>query len=910
MKKSVSPLVKQPGMNSILLSFLLGMLGALAILLPFLIVDKGFFLYCGDYNAQQIPFYMYVQQFIKNGGGTWSWATDIGSSVITSYSFYNIGSPFLWLTMLFPSRWMPYLMVPLFMLKFGGIAAAANLYLSRYTKNRNISVICSVVYAFAGFNVYNIFFNHMLDPVVLFPLMLWALDGFVYEKKRGWFALFLGLGLLNSYFFFIGNAVFLVIYFVVKVVTREYRINGKEFGLLAIETVLGIGIGMALALPSFYSLLGNPRTSDFASGFNIVMFWNVQQYFNIFASLFLPPDPPYMPNLFTEGAIKWTSMSAFLPIVSVAGVAAYCKSRKKTATKIILFICLIMALVPFLNSSFYAFNASYYARWFYMPLLIMCFATMRSLEDEDIDLAWGAKFAVILTGLYVIFGLLPTQKDGEWTVGVAEYPSKFWTTVITALIGVGVFYFLVHAGRKQPHFARRLLAAVMAFSVLYSVIHISLGKFPQWYNDADYRTEQYYGTAELELPEEDFYRIDAYQCYENLGLWMDRSCLQTFNSTVSSSIMEFYPMVGVKRDVSSKPERDKYALRGLLSVKYTVMPIEERAAFERAGGEHEMYGNLGWTFYKEQGPFAVYENENFVPLGFTYDEYINMDYLTNMAEDDRSLVLMRGIGLSAEQINKYSYLYEGEAVRWEVPEIPDATFEENWNSGWYAYEPVGYDAYVQDAADRRASASYDVQADSSGFTCKINMDRENLVFFAVPYDEGFTATVNGHEAEVMKVSGGMMAVYAPAGDNEIVFRYATPGFRQGVFISLSSLIWLAVYVLWCQYYKRKKALVPVGVQVTDDAAGKAAPAPKLAAREIDRARVDTGPPTQDKAGGDVKAAEQAQAGENKKEKVPEKPEQPKPPQEKADAPPEGEAANGKEPRANMPEPKEDKKEEQ
>ena len=60
----------------------------------------------------------------------------------------------------------------------------------------------------------------------------------------------------------------------------------------------------------------------------------------------------------------------------------------------------------------------------------------------------------------------------------------------------------------------------------------------------------------------------------NLGLWFDKSCLQFFNSTVAPSIMRFYPEVGVKRDVNSKPDADNYALRGLLSVRYTLVAKE------------------------------------------------------------------------------------------------------------------------------------------------------------------------------------------------------------------------------------------------------------------------------------------------------------------------------------------------
>lgn len=794
---------KPKQMNGVLLSFLLGMAGALAIFLPFLVVDKGFFVYAGDYNLQQIPFYMYVQQFIKTGGGTWSWSTDLGSSVINSYSFYNIGSPFLWLSLIFPSRWMPFAMVPLFIVKFGSIAAAANLYLSRYARNRNTGVICSLVYAFCGFNVYNIFFNHMLDPVVLFPLILWALDGFVYDKKRGFLAVFIGLALLNSYFFFIGNVVFVLLYFVVKVATKEYVINVKEFGLLALEALLGLGIGMILALPAYLNLVQNPRTNDFANGFNLVVYWHAHQYFNIITSMFLPPDPPYLPNLFTEGAIKWTSMSAFLPIVSIAGVIAYWKARKRSAVKLLLGICFLMAMVPILNSSFYAFNASYYARWYYMPLLIMTFATLRSLEDSDIDLVGGAKWALILTSLYAIFGLLPTKKDDVWVAGVAQSASKFWLTVLTAVLGSFIFYILVKFYRHKERFTAILLSAVMGFSVFYSVVHLSLGKFPWYEANLTFRPIMYDGSAELEMPDDGFYRMDTFSMEDNFSLWSNTMGLQTFNSVVTPSIMEFYPFVGVKRDVSSKPETKYYALRGLLSVQYTLTPIEKRSEFENDEGFR------GWQYYKEQGPFVVYENENFVPLGFTYDRYITMDTLNSLPADDRSPLLMRAIGLDDQQRLDYGHLFES-----EIPLVITGGGQKGKDEFQSVDEAIGFDFYVEDCRDRRESASYETSYDASGFRCKIDMSKENLVFFGVPYDPGFSATVNGQPVRVLKVSGGMMAVQAPAGNNEIVFRYQTPGFMLGASITILSISLLCLYLVLCMYFAPKNKQEATGKKGT------------------------------------------------------------------------------------------------
>ncbi|MGD9558986.1 MAG: YfhO family protein [Oscillospiraceae bacterium] len=740
-----------------------------------------------------MPFYTYVSQFIKSAGGTWSWATDLGSSIVNSYSFYNIGSPFLWLSVLFPARWVPFLMVPLFMLKFGGIAAASCLYLSRYAKSRNMLIICSLVYAFCGFNVYNIFFNHMLDPVVIFPLMLWALDGFMYEGRRGFFALFVGLALLNSYFFFVGNVVFILLYFIVRLATREYHITAKKFGLLLVEVLIGLGLGMALALPSFLNLLGNPRVDNFANGFGMLLYGNVHQYFNIIRSMFLPPDPPYLPNIFTEGTIKWTSMSLYLPIVGMGGVFAYCRARKGGSVKILLFICLVMAMVPFLNSSFYAFNSSYYARWYYMPLLMAAFATLRSLEDYDIDLRWGARLTFIFTATYAIYGLVPAKKDGEWEMGVVQRPPSFWLLWLLAMLASGLFAFVLVPRRRRARFAALLLGAVMGFSSFYAVAHISLGKFEQWQRDANYRAQQYDGTAQLALPEGQFYRIDEYGSdYDNLGLWLDKSCLQTFNSVVTPSIMEFYPLVGVKRDVSSKPELANYPLRGLLSVRFMVMPEGKEDAFLM-----EEVGAQGWRYWKTEGPFAVYENENYVPLGFTYDRYVTMDNLNGVTTGDRSAILMEAIGLTAEQEGRYRRLFEGQAVTWEAL----ATNE----GGKYVYQPPSYQRYTENAAARRASSSYYVIADATGFTSLIELEKENLVFYAVPYDPGFTATVNGVPTEVLKVSGGMMAVLAPAGDNEIIFTYRTPGFAAGIAISLLSLVLLCAYLLLARQLEKRSA---------------------------------------------------------------------------------------------------------
>ena len=133
----------------------------------------------GD-NDQQINFYQYANAFIKQGG-TFSWATDLGSGFVNSYSFYLLGSPFFWLSMLVPAKFMPWAMVPLLCLKMALAGGGAYLWARRWVQDERWSMLAGCLYAFSGFSIYNIFFNHFLDVVALFPYILASLDDAVLD---------------------------------------------------------------------------------------------------------------------------------------------------------------------------------------------------------------------------------------------------------------------------------------------------------------------------------------------------------------------------------------------------------------------------------------------------------------------------------------------------------------------------------------------------------------------------------------------------------------------------------------------------------------------------------------------------------------------------------------------------------
>ena len=198
-----------------------------------------------------------------------------------------------------------------------------------------------------------------------------------------------------------------------------------------------------------------------------------------------------------------------------------------------------------------------------------------------------------------------------------------------------------------------LLAAVLAFSFVYGSVHLSLTKYAQWDTDSDLIAQTYDSVEEVRaaLPDDTFYRIDAYGAHNNLGLWFDKSCLQFFNSTVAPSIMEFYPEVGVKRDVNSKPEVKNYALRGLLSVRYTLVAKDKEADWQTEKLD-------GWTLVNSTTAYQIYENENWVPMGFAGQYYITQEQLDALNEENRAQALLRAVLLDEDQIAAYGDLLQ------------------------------------------------------------------------------------------------------------------------------------------------------------------------------------------------------------------------------------------------------------
>lgn len=787
----------RPQKEKKLFTFLTALFTAACLFVPYMIAGEGYFTFYGDFNVQQIPFYQMCHNAIRTGDVNWNWLTDLGSDFVGSYAFYLLGSPFFWITLAFPNSFVPYLMGPLLILKFACAALTAYLYIRRFTKTAYAASLGGLLYAFSGFSIYNIFFNHFHEAIIVFPLLLLSIELLLTENRRGVFALTVALCAVTNYFFFFGMVVFCVIYFFARLCSKAIKVKFSRFCVFAFEAVLGLALSAAMLIPALNAIMGNERISNILMGWNGIAYGKEQIYFNIIQCFFFPPDLPARPVFFPNANVKWSSLGGWLPVFSMTGFFTWFKLREKSWLKRVLAICVLFAMIPVLNSAFYAFNTSYYARWFYMPVLMICLATVMLTEDRTVDWGSGFKWTFAITLAFVlVIGFFPQKNsDDEIIFGLYSqsddgmYILRFWITSLIAIISLLLLKLLLNVLKTdRTKFYKSAVACVCAVSIVYGNVFIATGRTHS-YDVKEVMIDSLI-EGEVYLDDESEFRIDVYDGIDNTGMYLGYPSINAFHSVVSPSIMEFYDYIGIERSVASRPDTDYPAIRPLLSVKYLFNRTDGKS-FVNSDGETRM---AGYTYLKTSGNYYVYKNENYIPYGFSYDYYMSYDFCDEYSKNYRSNLMLKAMLLTDEQIEKY-----GDCMT-DISTVRSGSLY-NTESGInliFTDETI-----ASDSARLRETSADKFIIDNNGFSATVTRDKKSLVFFSVPYDTGWSATVNGKPVEVEKVNVGFMAVAVDKGVSDIRFNYRNTGLDLGVTVTVISAVIFIIYILISAIYVKK-----------------------------------------------------------------------------------------------------------
>ena len=754
-------------------AFWLGAFLALLALAPAILPYGGRFVTRGDFIEQQLPFILETRRILRGGLNSYSFNTFLGAPAVGSYAFYTLGSVFVWPLALLPKALIPFGISVMAVLKHAVCALTSFCYLRRMVKDERLALLGSVLYTFSAFTMVNTQFYHFLEVIAFFPLILLGMEDAMGEHpRRGLPALFCGLNTLTNYYFMLSSALLAALYFAFRLFGADWkpRRTAKNVFMLIFECGVGCALAGVLLVPSMLFMLSITRTG--AGDTSVFMqHYSVSTLLERLRALVMPIESNVV-HAYYGDAPSWASTAAYLPLFGLTGVFAAFTQKKNRSLKGLLLTLAVCSAVPVLCGAFALETNIAYTRWWYGLALMETLATLAALEDFDAH-AWRVSFLLLtaLTVLLTVPFMLPQTwlsrmgRVGEILLNrrTGAYASSVFRvfSLSAALLGGGAMLFILC---RKPRFGVTL-ALTCAVAVAQYAGYIAFGD-ANLLSGGEAAGEGVYTLAEIaeptleaaETPDlESWQRINYGKKIRNYGLLRGASSLTAFTSLRSSTVGRFVSLAGFGYDESTTvcPPNGSAALRAFLSVT-AYYKLDDTPAPESFVYDHDENG------------IAVYRNPNAVPMGFLQTTCTGTHH-QRMDAETVPTVMLAAVTLGDDDLAVY-----GERMQTlDVYNIPD------WQTS-------------AERLKQNACSSFETAAD--GFTARIDAKEAGMLVFTIPFDKGFSATIDGQKAEIVNCDVAFMGVWLEAGEHEITFTYRTRGLTLGLLMSLAAAAMLGVYV--------------------------------------------------------------------------------------------------------------------
>ena len=131
------------------------------------------------------------------------------------------------------------------------------------------------------------------------------------------------------------------------------------------------------------------------------------------------------------------------------------------------------------------------------------------------------------------------------------------------------------------------------------------------------------------------------------------------------------------------------------------------------------------------------------------------------------------------------------------------------DKGAFSFEEIGLIAVpmdlYRDAAGKLSECVLEnVTVEKDFVSGTINAPEKRILQFAIPYSVGWSALVDGEEAQLVRSDTMYMALILPEGEHTVELRYRTPYAKEGLIVSLLTACCMAAYAAAKILIRRKK----------------------------------------------------------------------------------------------------------
>lgn len=803
---------------------------------------------------QYMPFFSDYYEKLKTGGSLfYSFHEGMGTNFLSLWSYY-LASPINLLILLFPKSQLNTAVSLIATIKIvlcGWSFAYAALHRS-HVKYQHPGVIpLAVAYAMSNF-VVGYYWNVMwMDCVFIFPLIVLGFDYLVEKKDARLYILTLFYALFCNYYIGFMICIFLVIW----AVTYHYkslRDIGRTAWMFTVSSLLAGGLAAVVLMPAYKGIMQTASAERTLPGWE-----QYGSYWNILQAHFPGTEP--INNQVDDGGVNLYCGIFVLFLFFIYLFSSRFALIDKIKYGFILALFIVSFNTEILNYIWHGFHNQYgipnrFSFLYIFVLLWIGYEVLLRFRRITIVEYSFASAAVILLGIFCY-----ARADVKLEPVCYILAGSF--TILYMLISFAYYWY-----KKKGKIWRIVLAGVMAAEITAGACYgwycngiIDVGHY---FGDTKAIEEI---VDNLYAEDSSFYRMELGNTLMlDEPTWHNLRCVTLFGSTARGDMVKamgrlgFYtganeylycgatPLTNAITSMKYVMYREgdfnnnsfiyKTTIDGVsvyenpyylpvgfcvedeladMKANSTYFNVQNNFAKMATGITNPIFTGLDLSLSAVGTGCAVTVSSNkisytksgtekpTVQMSFTADK--NMDLYLDISGGN---VRQVKVFLDNQQIadDRYQnqafhvgYLTEGQTVMLE--------YEFNDNDTQSSVITIHAAQFHQDVWDavytELQKNPFEVSEYRDGyFKGTVEAENGQILFFSIPYDEGWSLFVDGKEAEVKTVLGAFMAIELSEGSHSIELRYTSEGFWQGLWISLISLIlFLLLWTMTVRYRK-------------------------------------------------------------------------------------------------------------
>lgn len=719
---------------------------------------------------------------------SWSFEQGLGQNVFpfslsdpTTYALYILGSK----NLIFGIAWLE-----MFKIICGGLLFFC--FLRKLQLDNKAAYLGGLLYAFSGFMIIGSGW-YIFSTLGLYVALTLLSFEMLYLDKKYWLfpisvALLSAFNVVNLY----TCSVFLFLYVLFRV-SGDEAVNLKRLTRLLISMVLLGGVGILISsmfsLPNLMQMLNSPRVFGEASHANSLM---AAPVFQLGSSSYLLSllMRTFSNDLLGNGSAYtgWgnypdapLSYCGLITLFLVPQLFIFLNARQRMAYGALFGIFIFAEIFPWFRSGFWLFQGDYFRDFsLYAAIIFILFSSMaldRIIKGRKVNLyVLGVSLAVLLALLYFPYQL-DTRNDFGLKFAVDnEIQNK--VAVFLVILTSSLALFSVNKFKRYTPF---LLIAVVALEAVNFTGHtvnkrdvLTTSELTKKAGYNDYSNE---AIAFIKRQDQGLFRIEKnYWSTPAMHTSFNDSKVQHYFGSSSYSSFNQLNYINFLSNCGVLDPQNEDQTRWADGVKSTpLLQALTGIQYFLFKGNWESFPVLR-NSYSELGRFGdvtVLKSRFAIPMGVAYDTYITQSDFNKLDSTRKRVALLKAIM------------------------IPDMLASDALSMGKISLDDIpSFDANVDELAIEIGADTDKLKANSlhissfsnSHIDGEINSKIKQLIFFSFPFDQGWSAKVNGKDTDMLMVDGGLSAVIVEPGNNVISLRYFPPYVKTGFFLTLSGLL--------------------------------------------------------------------------------------------------------------------------